>query len=67
MQCSTVHKGFHMDGAYCVWKTDFLEPGTVHKGEFPNFFDVGVRNVYMGKQLAVVTGMGSKLIVMGQT
>ena len=51
----------------CVWKTDILEPGTVYESELSNFFDVGVRNVHIGKQFAIITGMGSKLIeVAGQ-
>ena len=44
-----------------------MEPGTVYASELSNFFDVGVRNVHIGKQFAIITGMGSKLtVVTGQ-
>ena len=46
-----------MDGVYCVWKTDIMEPRTVYEGEFSNFFDVGVRNVHIGKQFVIITGL----------
>ena len=39
-----------------------MEPYTVHECELPNFFDVGIRNIHIGKQFAIVTGMGSQLI-----
>ena len=56
-----------MDCVYRVWKTDIMEPGTVYASELSNFFDVGVRNVHIGKQFAIITGMGSKFMeVAGQ-
>ena len=51
-----------MDCVYWVWQTDIMESVAVYERELPNFFCVVIRNVHMGKQFAVVTGMGSHLI-----
>ena len=40
-------------------KENFSEASAVHKGEFRNFFNVGVAKVYTLKQSATVTRMRS--------
>ena len=51
-----------MDCVYSIWKADLLGPYTVHKCELSNLLYIGVRNINVREQFAIVTGMGSQLI-----
>ena len=55
----TVHKGFNSDCVESSRKENFSEACAVHKGEFRNFFNIGVAKVHTLKQSATVACMRS--------